>query len=237
MEFLFDTANIDDIKKYGEIFPYTGVTSNPSILKAEGKIDFFAHFRKIRAIIGPHRTLHIQTIATDSETIIKEAIAIIEKIDKDIFIKIPTTQEGLKAIKALKAMNIPKDTNTPKAQGINITATAIFTKLQGLMAIAAGADCIAPYYNRMENLDIYADHTIANLSQVINSKKLPSKILAASFKNIAQVNNAIAAGAHAVTVQPALLNDGITLPAVADVVDNFTRDWQSVHGKVSILDL
>ncbi len=41
MEFLLDTANLEAIRRYNEIFPVTGVTSNPSILKAEGKVDFF----------------------------------------------------------------------------------------------------------------------------------------------------------------------------------------------------
>ena len=40
MEFLFDTANIQEIQKYIAIYPITGVTSNPSIIKKEGKIDF-----------------------------------------------------------------------------------------------------------------------------------------------------------------------------------------------------
>ncbi len=54
MELLFDTANLEDIKKYNAIYPITGITSNPSILKAEGKIDFFAHLREIRNIFKKH---------------------------------------------------------------------------------------------------------------------------------------------------------------------------------------
>lgn len=40
MKFMLDTANIKDIKKYNDIFPIIGITSNPSIIKKEGKIDF-----------------------------------------------------------------------------------------------------------------------------------------------------------------------------------------------------
>ena len=63
MKYLLDTANLDAIRYYTDIFPIAGVTSNPSIVKKEGKIDFFAHMNEIRSIIGMdisrlrHRTL------------------------------------------------------------------------------------------------------------------------------------------------------------------------------------
>ena len=74
----------------------------------------------MREIIGKDRSLHIQVVSQTSEEMIKEAEKIVEKIDKDVYIKIPVTEEGLKAIKNLKA------------RGFKITATAIYTKMQGL---------------------------------------------------------------------------------------------------------
>ena len=52
MKYLLDTANLDAIRYYTDIFPISGVTSNPSIVKKEGKIDFFAHMNEIRSIIA-----------------------------------------------------------------------------------------------------------------------------------------------------------------------------------------
>lgn len=63
MEFLFDSANLEAIETYSKIFPITGITSNPSILKTEGKIDLFSHLRKIRNLIGSDKTLHVQVVA------------------------------------------------------------------------------------------------------------------------------------------------------------------------------
>lgn len=59
-----------------------------------------------------------------------------------MYVKIPVTMEGLKAIQILKKQNV------------GITATAIYTKMQGFIAMEAKDDFIAPYYNRMENMDI-----------------------------------------------------------------------------------
>ena len=103
MEFLFDSANLEAIKKYSEIYPITGVTSNPSIIKKEGKIDFFRHFREIRNLIGMERSLHIQVTGREADTMIREGKAILANVDEKVFIKIPTTEEGLKAMRALKA--------------------------------------------------------------------------------------------------------------------------------------
>ena len=225
MEFLFDTANIEEIKTYGECFPYTGVTSNPSIIKAEGKIDFFAHFREIRRIIGKERTLHIQTLAMNFDNIVREADAILSHVDENVYIKIPTTEDGLKAMQVLKK------------RGVHITATAIYSKIQGFMAINAGADFIAPYCNRMENQDIDPLDTISAFAKMIRSQGCSTKIVAASFKNIAQVNDALVAGAQTVTLQPALLHDVFSIATIAKAVDAFATDWTAVFGKEDILSL
>ena len=63
MEILFDTANLEAIETMSPIYPISGVTTNPTIIKAEGRIDFYPHFRRIRSIIGRERTLHVQILA------------------------------------------------------------------------------------------------------------------------------------------------------------------------------
>ncbi len=225
MELLFDTANIEEIKKYSQFYPITGVTSNPSILKSEGKINFFEHLKEIRNIIGTDKTLHVQVIAEDAEGIIEEASAILKNIDNKVYIKIPTTEEGLKAMRILKS------------RGVGITATAIYTKIQGFMAILAGADFIAPYCNRMENLDVDFEDAISAFRQMIDDSNSDCKILAASFKNVAQLNKAFLVGAHTVTVQPAMLHSCFEMASVQNAIEGFKNDWESVHGVKSILDL
>lgn len=225
MEYLFDTANIESIKKYSELFPITGITSNPSIIKLEGKIDFFQHFRAIRQIIGMDKTLHIQVLAEDAEGMIAEAKAILANIDDQVFIKIPTTPQGLKAMRLLKA------------EGVGITATAIYTKMQGLLAMEAGADFIAPYFNRMQNLDINPCEVITTFAQMIKEHHYSTKILAASFKNMSQVNTAFECGAQTVTLAPDLLVDAFKMPSIQKAVDDFAADWEQTFGKVSIADL
>ena len=62
MKYLLDTANLAEIRRFYDIFPIAGVTSNPSIVKREGNIDFFDHMKEIRSIIGIDKPLPIQTV-------------------------------------------------------------------------------------------------------------------------------------------------------------------------------
>jgi len=226
MEYMFDTVNIEDIRHYSEFFKIIGITSNPSIIKLEGKINFFKHFKEIRKIIGNDKSLHIQVIAEDYEGIMAEADAIIKNVDDKVFIKVPVTQQGLKAIRALKA------------KGIGVTATAIYTKVQGLLAMEAGADFIAPYYNRMENMDIDPKEVIITFAQMIKEYHYSTIILAASFKNMGQVNTAFECGAQTATIQPVLLHNALKMPVIKKAVEDFADDWETIFGKgVSIVDL
>ena len=225
IEFMLDTANIDAISRLIDTYPIAGITSNPSILKTEGKIDFFPHMKKIREIISIERSLHIQVIASDFKGIVKDAETILREIDDRVYVKVPSTSEGLKAMAHLKS------------RGVRITATSIYTQFQGLMALARGADYLALYYNRMENMDIDAEHTIKFLRHVIDRDKLSTKILAASFRNIRQTADAMIAGAHSITAVPQVIDDAFGLSIFQKAVEGFHQDWVTVHGDVTLSDL
>ena len=218
MEIMFDTVDLDKIRNYSKIYPFTGVTSNPSIVKKAGKVDFFSHLKTIRSIIGSERTLHVQVVAQSCGRIVEEAERIHEKIDDQVYIKIPVSEEGLKAMKILKA------------KGFRITATCIYTKIQGDLAILAGADYIAPYFNRMENMSIDPRATIRHFAEFIDRCAANTKILAASFKNVGQVTDAFGSGAHCVTLNPDLLHDALGAAFIQDAVDRFADDWYSIYG-------
>lgn len=218
MEILFDTANLADIEALTPYYPVSGVTTNPTIIKAEGRIDFYNHFLRIREIIGTGRTLHIQVLAQTADGIVADAHRLLDQVDDQVFVKIPTTEQGIRAMRLLKD------------EGIGVTATAIYSKTQGMLAIAAGADYIAPYFNRMESLDIDTSATIKSLAKFIDRHGASCKIMAASFKNVAQVSAAFEAGAAAVTLPPALLRASLAAPDVTQAVKAFADDWYETFG-------
>lgn len=226
MEFLLDTVNLDEIRDGVDHMPISGITCNPSIVKKTAPADFFGHMRKVREIIGKDRTLHIQCVAVKAEDIVKEAHRIYEEVDDKVYVKIPTSYEGVKAMKMLKA------------EGRNVTATAIYTDMQAYMALEAGADYMAPYYNRIGNLGGDPDVLIREVSSRIDHDGYDCKIVAASFHALSQVEAAIRNGAQAVTVSYPVLTTIFKNPNIDKAVSDFNKDWYSVYGEgKGILDL
>ena len=226
MEFIIDTVNLEEIKEAVEYLPIVGVTSNPSIVKKTNPQDFFKHMKEIRKIIGQERSLHIQVISKDCDTIIKEAHRILKEVDDKVYIKVPVSYEGIKAIKLLKE------------EGINVTATAVYDLMQAYMALEAKADYIAPYVNRIGNLGADPFELINKLSNRIIMDGYESKIVAASFKGVQQVKDALNNGAQAVTVPVEVLKQIFANPNIEKAVNDFNQDWYSMYGdNIGICDL
>lgn len=225
MKYLLDTANLNEIHELCEYLPIAGVTSNPSIVKKEGKISFFSHMREIRSIIGNVRPLHIQVTATDYDGMMRDVEAVFRHVDEKVYIKVPVDYAGVKVIKALKR------------QGVNVTATAVYGMDQAFIALEAGADCIAPYFNRMEALGIDAASVVGNIAGIINHYGYETEILAASFKQPVQIDRAILAGAHSVTVGPDVLRELFSKKIVKDAVQAFADDWAGLYGGKTLAEL
>lgn len=225
MKYLLDTANLDEIRELSEYLPIAGVTSNPTIVKREGAVPFFAHMREIRTIIGSLRPLHIQVTARNYDGMMRDAEAVFRHVDEKVFIKVPVDFAGVKVIKALKR------------QGANVTATAVYGMDQALIALEAGADCIAPYFNRMEALGVDAANVIGSIAGIISHYGYETEILAASFKQPAQIDRAILAGAHSITVSPSILREVFGKKIIKDAVQAFSDDWSSLYGGKMLAEL
>jgi fructose-6-phosphate aldolase 2 len=218
MFYLLDTAETDKIKKAFDLYPLDGVTTNPTIIAKENK-DFLSLLEEIRKIIGEDKMLHVQVLARNAAEMIAEAKYLNQKVGGKLYIKIPVTAEGIKAIKLLSA------------QGIETTATAIFTAQQALMAAKAGADFAAPYVNRIGNTNVDGAQVVKDIATLFKENNLKTKILAASFKNVNQIHKIMLSGAQSFTAGPDLIDKLLEHSGTSSSVDQFINDWESVYGK------
>ena len=223
MKIFLDSANIEDIKKAYDMGAITGVTTNPSIISKE-RTDFWALLAEIRSIIGPDKMLHVQTVQKTAEGMIEEALLIKKKIGGNFFVKIPISEEGLKATMELKKL------------GIGVTVTAIFTPTQALMAATAGADFVAPYVNRLDNIISNGVEVASEIVKQFEVYKLSCQVLVASFKNAEQVHKCASVGCHSVTVTADILKLAISHPMTDAAVAGFEKDWKGAYGEKTILD-
>ena len=224
MIYLLDTADLSAIKHCNEFYPLAGVTTNPSII-SKANTDFWPLVEEIRKIIGPDKMLHVQTTKETAEEIVEEAKLLKERLGGVFYVKIPISEEGLKATRMLKKI------------GIGVTVTAIFTPPQALIAAMAGADFVAPYVNRLDNI---VGDGCAVVGEIVNQFEIygmDCQVLAASFKNVEQVHKCASVGCHSVTVSLDILQGIISHPMTDAAIEGFDRDWAGVYGDKMISDL
>ncbi len=221
MLYIIDTADRDEIRRLNEFYPIDGVTTNPTIISKEHS-DFLKLVKDIRDIIGPDKMFHIQVTGDTCEDIVKEARLLRTHVGGNLYVKIPISRDGLKATQILKK------------EGINVTVTAIFTQQQALIAAKAGADFVAPYVNRLDNIVSDGVSVVSEIVELFKKHNISTKVLAASFKTVEQIHKIAMVGAQSVTLQPALYDQLIYHPLTLYAIDDFKADWSNVYGDKSI---
>lgn len=217
MIYLADTANIDEIKDLFSYFPIEGVTTNPTILSHENK-SLTKIVPEIQALIG-NKMFHIQTISEKAEDILREAKRYRDffQLNENYYVKIPVTKQGFKAIRMVKDA------------GMKVTATAIFTQQQALIAAKAGADFVAPYVNRLDNISSHGIDVVADIVKTYEQCGISSKVLGASFKNVDQIYRVSLVGCHAVTASFEILEAIMRHPMTDKGVLDFERDGMHLY--------
>lgn len=218
MKFIIDDADIAKIKDIYNTFAVDGVTTNPSILAKSGRQPYEV-LTEIREFIGPDAELHVQVIAPDAEGMVRDGHRIVEVLGKNTYVKVPTTKEGLRAMKMLHG------------EGIRVTATAIYTRMQAFLAAKAGADYAAPYVNRIDNLGGDGVKAAQDIHDIFRKNGLNCQVLAASFKNSQQVQELCEYGIGAATISPDVIEALIKNDSVTMAVEAFVKDFEGLCGK------
>ena len=222
MKILIDSADVEKIKEISKYREITGITTNPTILsKVEGNIKNI--LKELKQFTYDKYEIHIQTTESKVEGILSEERVLRKFFGETFYIKIPVIKAGLEAIKLCSR------------EGIKVTATAILSPMQALAAAMNGASYVAPYVNRMENVGQDATETISVISDLLID--YPTEILAASFKNIKQIQEVLLQGAEAATISPELIETSVWHPYTDKSVLDFGIDWKNKFGDKKIVDM
>jgi len=217
MIYMADTADLDELRKLYLFFPLQGVTTNPTILShVRNKLS--VAIEGIQELVGSGM-VHVQMISSESDDMVREAKKYRSYFDfgDNFYAKIPVTANGYRAIRILKDA------------GINVTATAIFTQQQALVAMKAGADFVAPYVSRLDNISSHGIEVVGDIVKNISTYDLKGKVLAASFKTVDQIYRVSMAGAHSATIGPELLHQLIKHPMTDIGVNQFEIDSEGLY--------
>lgn len=224
MKLFLDTANVSAIEKFADSYPIIGVTTNPTLLSREEGCPLET-LKKIRDIIGKDSELHIQLTETNCEAMLEEATELCRIFGENTFVKVPIGEVGLKVTSELSKI------------GIGVTETAIFTAGQALLAANAGADYVAPYVSRIENISGNGIETVSDIALIFASESIKTQILAASFKTVRQVIDTALAGAHTATVAPDVMSGLLSHPSSVVSIAGFDRDFKNAFGNKTLLEI
>lgn len=218
MKLCIDDANVEKIRRVYDLYPVDGVSTNPSILAKTGRKPYEV-LTEIRKIIGEDGELFVQAVSLNAEGIAAEAHKIAAELGKATLTKIPCVPEGFKAMKQLRA------------EGLRFIGTAIYTPMQGFLAAKCGAEYVAPYVNRIDNMGFDGIQVSKDIHDAITRNDLDSGLLAASFKNSQQVLELVKYGVKAVTVAPDVIEGLVKNAAIDAAIDQFTRDFGRLAGE------
>lgn len=213
MEFFIDSANIDEIKQANELGILAGVTTNPSLVAKE-KVDFHERLREITSIVKS--SVSAEVISTNAEGMIEEG-KVLAGIAPNITVKLPITQDGLKAVKALSDLNIKTN------------VTLVFSANQALLAARAGATYVSPFLGRLDDIGQEGIPLIRDIANVFNIHGIRTKIIAASIRHPVHVTQAALSGAHIATIPYKVISQLLAHPLTDQGLEKFLSDWKNAQ--------
>lgn len=217
MKFFLDTANVEDIRNANDMGVICGVTTNPSLIAKEGR-DFNEVIKEITSIVDGPISGEVKATTVDAEGMITEGRAI-AAIHPNMVVKIPMTQEGLKATKVLSS------------EGIKTNVTLVFSAAQALLAARAGAAYVSPFLGRLDDISMPGIQLIEEITDIFQMyDDITTEIIAASVRNPIHVIDCARAGADIATVPYGVIMQMTRHPLTDQGIEKFQADYRKVFG-------
>ena len=217
MKFFIDTANVEDIRSANDLGVICGVTTNPSLISKEGR-DFTEVIKEITAIVNGPISGEVKATTTDWQDMIAEAREI-AKIHPNMVVKIPMTEDGLKAVNVLKK------------EGIKTNVTLIFSPTQALLAARAGATYVSPFLGRLDDIASNGLLLIEEIVEIFANNDIDTQIIAASVRNPIHVVECAKLGCDIATVPYSVIKQMVKHPLTDIGIEKFKQDYYKVFGE------
>lgn len=214
MRIFLDTANIDEIRQAAKLGVISGVTTNPSLVAKEKRVDIKAVIQEISSIVdGP---ISAEVLSLEPEAMIQEAREV-SSWSPNVVVKIPISASGLEAMAVLSK------------EGIKTNLTLCFSLNQALLGAIAGATYVSPFVGRLDDIGHDGMQLVAEIVDMFDRYELPSQVIVASIRHPLHVIVAAQAGAHVATIPYAVLMQMIKHPLTDIGISRFAEDWRSIQ--------
>ena len=210
MDFFIDTADIDEIRQGLDWGMVDGVTTNPSLIAAQGK-PYLPTVQEIaRLVPGP---VSGEVLATELDEILDQGRRLAE-LAENVVVKVPLTPAGLSAARTLKDEGIPTN------------VTLCFSANQALLAAKAGAAYISPFVGRVDDVGLVGMELIEQIMTIYEAYAFETKVLVASIRHPEHVLRAALLGADVATMPFKVMGQLYKHPLTDVGLEKFLGDWK-----------
>ena len=214
MKIFLDTADVSMISSAYDTGLLDGVTTNPTLILKSGR-QLLEVIEEITNSFSKLESISAEVVADNAEEMLSQAQKYYT-IAPAVTIKVPCTVEGLKACKFLSD------------KGIRVNVTLVFSVAQAILASKAGATYISPFVGRWMDNSIDGIELIKNIRKAFDYSGTSTQILAASLRDVRQVEQSALAGANVVTIPP-IVFWGMYKNIMTDKgLELFQKDWETV---------
>lgn len=214
MKFFIDSANIDEIRDLAKKGIVDGVTTNPTLILKEkertGK-NFEDIIKEIASIVSGPISAEVNSL--EYEKMVEEAKKL-SSISKNIVIKIPMTENGLKAVKTLKEL------------GIETNVTLVFTPVQAVLAAKSGATYVSPFIGRIDDISDEGIKIIESIMKIFKNYNFQTKVIVASVRNPVHILKSLEIGADIATIPYNVFIQLVKHPLTDLGVKRFLEDYE-----------
>lgn len=215
MEIFADTSDIAEVTKWVRRGVLDGVTTNPSIMLKDGVRDMEKAAVEIAEVLEG-RPVSVEVTTNDVEEMMAQARTF-AKWAPNIVVKIPIINEyGLPSLEVI---------HTLSQEGIKINATAMLSFNQVMLAAKAGATYLSIFAGRVADEGHDPAELISTAARWVERWGY-GKILVGSIRGNLDIQRAAAAGAHIITVPPAILDKAVDHKYSRETVKVFNADAQ-----------
>ena len=206
LRLFLDTADVAQWQRWLPTGLFHGVTTNPTLLKNLGlecRLDTLQSLVEQAVALGAHE-VQVQAWG-GSEGQYVDTGRSIARLDARVTVKIPITQDGVRAARHLTQ------------EGKSITLTALYATHQAVTASALGVAYAAPYLGRLGDAGRDGQAIVRQMQAIVRSSDAPTRILVASIRSVDDIAGLVADGLDTFTLSPAiaeqLFSDSLTLQA------------------------
>jgi transaldolase len=212
MKVFIDSGDIAEIKEAQSMGVIDGVTTNPSLLAKAGKPTKQAIAEICEVVDGP---ISAEVVAVEKDAILREGREL-AKIHRNVVVKVPLIDEGLKAARIFAS------------EGIKTNVTLCFSAAQALLAAKAGATYVSPFVGRVDDAAGDGMDLVLQVVTIFRNYGISTQVLTASVRHPVHFVQAAMIGSHAATMPLKVIKQLIRHPLTDVGLAQFLADAKKI---------